>query len=169
MLQDGNLYVSLVVFKEVYSPVYRWVCTLPAHMNTTAPLASVLLLLLHSFWRWGSWLNELRSRTMWSWNWVCYESWGDCVIVLAPLIPVHFSRVITSSVCLSVLSRVSVLCFQIMMKPAVGGSSFSVLSHELKERTNSHILSCEIRYNYIHYTLYVYKGRTWMECRWTLF
>lgn len=38
------------------------------------------------------------------------------------------------------------------MKPAVGGSSFPVLSHELKERTNSPIQWCKIRYNYIHYT-----------------
>lgn len=57
------------------------------------------------------------------WRWLCYGSCGDSVIIMALLIPIHLSCLITSSVFLSVLSQVNVLCFQINIKSAVGGSS----------------------------------------------
>lgn len=77
------------------------------HECTTATLVAVLLL-------WQSlqvvFIESTVVKDNVSGAGFCYGSCGDSVIILAPLIPIHFSCVITSSVCLSALSQASVLC-----------------------------------------------------------
>lgn len=86
------------------------------------------------------------------WSWLYYGSCRDTVIILAPLIPIHFSCLITSSVCLAVLSQVSVPCFKINIKCVVGGF-LSVLMRWKRGQLmqNFHIQCCAVKYKYLLY------------------
>lgn len=100
-------------------------CTSFLEMCCTVVYAPVPDILTVS-WRGLEWTFPSQGHAVWSR--LCCGSCGDSVIILAPLIPIHFSCLITSSISMSAFSRLCCVAGEL--------SSLSVLI-KVKETTSS--------------------------------